>query len=299
MKWLKSLINKRDAVIGKHIAHVAIHINEPTQFQAEARQVAETLGPQSIPSLSAFFYTPPPMPSDIASEFTRLGAWLSACQQAIFEILYHFREASLPLLYEVAFGEYDWTQAHAIRILCRFSIEGLKHEQIAADVAAALPTWRDETIYATAPDLAKLAASAAPLQDALATLVHDWATSDPISGLDIIAPLVQHAPLVAKRFEVLLRAIMREKGRDMRDPLLDGHVISIAEDEKHITSIALSGPVYPSVTDYHAIRAALILLDLLPNDTEVLHHLLDWTTTHPDPAVRQELIERLEDLHGN
>jgi len=49
----------------------------------------------------------------------------------------------------------------------------------------------------------------------------------------------------------------------------------------------------PLPDDFHAIRAALVLLRLVPTDEPVLAALRHWVVVHPDEKVRQELRRRL------
>src|SRR5947209_15540308 len=71
-----------------------------------------------------------------------LGAWLSAWQFAIFEVLYHLREPALVCVREIAFGAYDWTQGNAIEVLCRWAAEGLDRERTVRDLRYEAPKMR-------------------------------------------------------------------------------------------------------------------------------------------------------------
>jgi hypothetical protein len=48
---------------------------------------------------------------------------MAVCQYVIFEILYNTGTKHLAFIQKVAFGEYDWTQATALEVLIRLTLE--------------------------------------------------------------------------------------------------------------------------------------------------------------------------------
>jgi hypothetical protein len=134
------------------IRWVATTLHQPDEFTRRARTAASDLGPRSIEMLTGLFHSEHSPPAEIADEFPGLGDWIAARQFAIFEMFYYFREAALPLLRRVAFGEYDWTQGNAIEVLCRFAAEGIDRERTMADLKSEMPGMRYEALlYAAGP----------------------------------------------------------------------------------------------------------------------------------------------------
>lgn len=279
------------------IAQVAVAIETPHEFQAHARDVVQQLDAEQIDALTTFFHSPPAKPADVHDKFDRLGEWLSVCQYAIFEILYNCQEAALPLLRRVAFGPYDWTQARAIEVLCRFAREGIETETIAIELSQELRSWRYEAIMSTLPALAQCAAIAPSLLETLHALIREWQTDpDPIDAFEIIWYLSTTVPGAIRQYEIFIRRLMRGEGLHGRSPLMDGHVVVTAADDHILETAAKSGPSYPAIPDYHAIRAAFTLVRLFPADEEALAALQHWITTHPDPSIRQEIAGTLEHI---
>lgn len=281
------------------VREVALEFKDRGAFSERARQAAQELGPQSIPALLSLMHRQGLEPPELKEDLQGLGAWLSLWQAALFEILYHLREAALPALRGVAYGEYDWTQCTAIGILCRLAIEGLERERIAAEIVADIPNWRYEAVLSTVDDLAQLAPYAPPVAGKLQEMAKEWAEDDPIEAMEIIGPLVRHAPETAAVFEPTLRHILREVGRDSRSPLADGQVVQIDSRDGEAAFVALSGPTYPSLPDFHAVRAAMLLNDLFPGDPEATKSLQQWAEDHPDEAARQEIAEYLSEKRGS
>jgi hypothetical protein len=137
------------------VASVAILIDEPERFSRRAAAVAAELGTATIPELATRFHVPSsPEPTGFGFRERGIGGWLSAWQFAIFELLFHFGTAAVPLLRSVAFGEYDWTQGNAVEILIRLAAAGIDRQQTVTDLRRLLPLFRHEAmLYAVGPVL--------------------------------------------------------------------------------------------------------------------------------------------------
>src|SRR5205085_4738278 len=126
-----------------------------TVFRAKAQDVARRLGSSVIPDLRQRFHRPTTAPPGFTPAERGLAAWLSYWQFAIFDIVYQFGEQALPMLREVAFGKYDWTQANAIELLCRLAADGIDREQTLADLKREMPRMRIEALLYVAGPLLK------------------------------------------------------------------------------------------------------------------------------------------------
>src|SRR5262245_58198977 len=114
----------------ERIRWVAEAIHEEGEFRTRAQTAATQLGAAGIPELAGEFHTEHTPPEPLKARFPGLSDWIAARQFAIFEILYHLGRPSLPLLRQVAHGEYDWTQGNAIEVLCRLAADGVESEAI-------------------------------------------------------------------------------------------------------------------------------------------------------------------------
>src|SRR6478609_5529192 len=136
----------RFAALGAVIESVAVLIDDQPSFRAKAKEVAGRFGPNAIAELRQRFHRPSAPPPGFTPQERGLAAWLSSWQFAIFEIIYEYREEALPMLREVAFGKYDWTQANAVELLCRLAAEGMDRERTVSDLKRALPGMRDTAL---------------------------------------------------------------------------------------------------------------------------------------------------------
>lgn len=303
MRWRLSFLRREPAGsssvgIAQEIGRVAASFGQPHEFQTRAVEAAARLGPQCMDRLPDYFHHSPQKPAEASELFTGLGDWMVACQFACFEILYQFREQSLPLLRRVAFGPYDWTQANAVEILCRLAMEGIESERIGQEIAADLPNWRYEAVAYSVESLTTFARESAAVGDAFHRMVNEWAEEDPVEALVLLEPLVRNAPALARKHEALLRQISDEFGLGRRHPLLDGHVMSVERIDGELRIPPVGGPDCPSIVDLHAIRAALLLLRLNPADADLSERLDEWATHHPHAVLRQNLSRQLEELRG-
>ena len=157
LNWFKNRRKETTASVSDTIATVAVQIDDLHQFRAAAADVASNLDTDAIETLSRCFHTPSSAPDGFGPEERGLGGWLSAWQFAIFEIYYNFGEAALPLLREVAYGEYDWTQGNAIEVLCRLAADGVSRDVIIDELKREFPNLRYEAqLYAVKPMLAQV-----------------------------------------------------------------------------------------------------------------------------------------------
>ncbi|MCH8239413.1 MAG: hypothetical protein IIB62_05035 [Proteobacteria bacterium] len=134
------------------IRWVASSVHDADGFRSRASAAADDLGPDAIETLATLFHSEHSPPDNLADQFPGLGDWIAARQFAIFEMFYYLREAALPVLRRVAFGEYDWTQGNAIEVLCRLASESVERDQIIAEVRREIPKMRYEALlYAFGP----------------------------------------------------------------------------------------------------------------------------------------------------
>jgi len=141
------------SAIDEAVASVAMLIDDVQAFRARAAAVALQLGPTAIDELRTRFHSPPRAePPGFGPEQRGLGGWLSAWQFAIFELFFEFGSAALPVLRQVAFGEYDWIQGNAVEVLVRLAAKGIEREHIIAELRQEFPRLRVEAqLYSVGP----------------------------------------------------------------------------------------------------------------------------------------------------
>jgi hypothetical protein len=273
--------------VGEQIAAVAAAADDPDAFTTRARAVAEAFGPTIIGASKRFLFAPPDKPPWLAGRYEGLGDWMGVCQAAIFEIWFHLGADALRELRAFAFGAYDWTQAHATRAVCRLALRGVDRDGAAELVAEALPDWRHEQVMRVCDDVAALAARSAVLRKAYDALTDAYLAGDPVDAFELVASDARADPAHAReRYLPFLRGLMAGKDLEGRTAFDDGHVAATADGSG---LIAKGGPQYPQIADYHQVRAALLLRDLVPEDPTVKARLEAWAAGHPDGGVRTQL----------
>lgn len=141
-------------------------------FRDHAGELAADLESDDIQDLTWLLLRQPPEPEGYSTAQHGLGGWISACQFAVFELLYSIGEPALPAIRKIAWGEYDWTQGNAIELLIRFAADGVRTEEIVAEIKARYPDIRHEArLYAVQPLLHRLEA-----EPALAGIVRELRT---------------------------------------------------------------------------------------------------------------------------
>jgi hypothetical protein len=267
------------------IGWAAAAVDTPDVFEQRIEQVAEQLQPDEIGQLRALFHQSLNKPQEAQGKFDGLGEWMQICQQTIFEIFYRRHEVALPIIRQVAFGEYDWTQIWAIETLCRLATDGIERERIVDEIAEALPSLRYEAFMPAIVGVAYVNQASPKLIAGLETaLDDDW---DIVDRIQIIEALAIVAPDHARKYRPILEAAMNDKGLENRHPLLDGAVWS------SITNEAYWGKSGPPPQYIHQIHAAIVIHRLYPEDTGIQQYLDNWAQNHPDQNVRDELSRYL------
>ncbi|MCA9005399.1 MAG: hypothetical protein KDA70_09030 [Planctomycetaceae bacterium] len=148
--------NDLNAIISRLAEHLLTQRNHE-RFCELAREESASVSIRQLDQLRSMFHNPPPQSEVYDVKQHGLGGWLSACQFAIFELVYNLGEETLPFIREIAWGEYDWTQGNAIELLLRFAAEGVQTEEILAEIKTNFPQIRFEAqLYCMQPLLPKL-----------------------------------------------------------------------------------------------------------------------------------------------
>jgi hypothetical protein len=135
------------------LATLALETGIDHSFRERARVEAGKLQLSDLPLLKAMFHTLPKESPIFDIDKHGLGGWLSSCQFAIFELIFNMGEETIPFLREIAFGEYDWTQANAMELLCRFAAKGIQREETMTDLNREMPKMRWEALRCLAEPL--------------------------------------------------------------------------------------------------------------------------------------------------
>ncbi len=141
----------------KRLAELLLRDGLSEAFRDRARELAADLESDDIQDLTWLLLRQPPEPEGYSTSQHGLGGWISACQFAVFELLYNIGEPALPAIRKIAWGEYDWTQGNAIELLIRFAADGIHSDEIVAEIKARFPDIRNEAqLYAVQPLLGRL-----------------------------------------------------------------------------------------------------------------------------------------------
>ena len=119
--------------------------NDQVAFEKLAKEIAANLNIGDLPYLKNMLHEPPKLCEKLKDTKMALGEWLAMCQYAIFELLYNCYDYSLPIIKEIAYGPYDWTQATSLEVLCRLNVEEKISDSILDEINEKLKGMRYET----------------------------------------------------------------------------------------------------------------------------------------------------------
>ena len=138
--------NMKTVDIDEIISSLAVILKtDQKQFENLAKEKASNFNVSDLPYLKSKLQDPPELAAEFKNVKLGLGEWLAMCQYTIFELLYNSYEYSLPIIKDIAFGQYDWTQATALEVLCRLYIDEKISDSILENINEKLPDMRYET----------------------------------------------------------------------------------------------------------------------------------------------------------
>ncbi len=196
------------------IIAVGRHFEDGHIFTSRAFQASQALSLEQAQGLPAYFHENPPEPEELKEALARhgiLGVWMSVCQRAIFEILYHYKEKALPILYPIAFGVYDWTQYGAIGILCRLADEGIATNEILSRIQSNIGSFRDEALFPSLYYLSKIKGNTT-VDAIFKEIVEEWKEDDPIDTYYFLKDWSIHYPDSVRQYLPFLKSMAMEEG---------------------------------------------------------------------------------------
>ncbi|MDF2188093.1 hypothetical protein [Paraflavitalea sp. CAU 1676] len=277
---------------GELLIEVAQEFEDEDRFRTKAQEVASRLSFNEAKGLTRFFHKNPPEPEHLKSKTVKyglFGVWMNICQNAVFEILFNYKEQSIPTLYSIGFGEYDWTQYKAIHVLCRLAKEGIQTDNIINDIGEKIQSFRYEAVF---PSIASLSSIPGNKQvpSIMLAVFEEYSADDPIDGLAILRLLSINYPQEAIEKLSFIKALAKGEDIEDRSPLLDGAILSYDEAGNETFSIdgeELTG----SLEETHRINAALLYYSLDPKDQEINDLIDHWEKTAQSEAHRSQISE--------
>lgn len=291
MGFIKRLFGAREPkdTIAEKIAYIASVLHDKVKFVQSAQKAALEIGEDNFDAVTRYINNPPDIPGGVDSRYMRQGDWILACHSAVFEILFNFKEKSIPLLYTYTFqGQGDEPRMAAF-VLMRLATDGVKKEEILQNLLQHLDSLQEETIKMVVAKLSLIKDD----DEAYTALdrIFDWYLEQDVT----MAYFVMKHIWVCKEKEGLkylffLKRLARGKGLENVPDSTDASKFFMLEPE--LKEFAKKGILIPSY--YYSVDAAQCLYLATPHDQEIMSMLYDWSENHQDPWVRINLMELLE-----
>lgn len=160
---------------------------ENENFFLRAKEISDKLEFTDAEKLTLYFHKNLPVPDglkDTLSKYGLFGVWMDICQNAIFEILYNYKNESIPLLHKLSFGQYDWTQYKALGVLLRFVREGVTDDSILDKLLSDIEDFRYEAIMNILDSLSEIKNS--PKANGLFRAIYDLYNDDLADSISIL-----------------------------------------------------------------------------------------------------------------
>ncbi len=281
----------KDLFLKSYIIEVAKHFEEPYKFKASAKIIANKIEVEEAKLLTKYFHNNPEEPEYLKAtirKYGTLGVWMDICQNAILEILYNFKEAIIPTLYEIGFGKYDWTQYKAIDKICQLASEGIATETTINKLDEEILSFRYEALLPCINSLTRIKHDSIP---PIYEKVFNELKEDVIDGLEVIQCLAVNYPDKARlKIPYLLNAV-ETLSNETRSPLLDGAVMQTNEDGT-VQFFQNGIEITESYNEQHIVFILSFCYQLNPENKEV-NKLIDYWKNN---AVNMDHRKQLENL---
>lgn len=287
-------VPKRDLELEGLLIEVAQEFEDRKKFKEAAFEVRNKLEFGRARELTRYFHENPPEPETLKSKTKKyglLGVWMIICQDAIFEILFNYKEQAIPTLYSIGFGEYDWTQYKAIDVLCRLANEGIETEAIINNIGKEIQNFRYEAVMPSIESLSHVLDNK-EVSKIILEIFDEYSKADPIDGLYILRLLALNYPNEVKNKLAYIKAIAKGAGIENRSPLLDGAVLSVDTEGNETYSIN-GKEVEGSFEEIHKINAAVLYFYLNSEDDEI-NQLIDFWEYHAKEDTHRSMIVNLK-----
>lgn len=283
---------RRDLELESLLIEVAKEFEDENRFKKAAQEVASRLAFERAKKLTGYFHENPPEPDNLKSKTAKygmLGVWMMICQNAIFEILYNYKEQAIPTLYAIGFGQYDWTQYKAIGVLCRLAQEGIQTNEIINDIGNKIKDFRYEAVFPSIESLSRIPNNE-EIPKIILEVFDEYSIDDPIDGLHILRILAVNYPNEVKGKLTFIKSIAKGEGIEDRPPLLDGAVL--ITDEAGNEQYSIGGEeIQGNFEETHKITAAALYYYLDSSDKEINERIDFWEKDANEEAHRNMIRE--------
>ncbi len=280
-------------ILEEKIIEVATAYEDFEQFTATAKKVSLEIPAEEAKNLCQYFHNNPTQPKElhpISAKISILSGWMEMCQDSIFEILFHYKEKHIPLLYEIGFGVYDWTQYKAIRILCRLAYDGIQTDEIVAAIDSKIDHFRYEAMMPSLRSLSMIPNNP-QVSKTFERLFLELAKGDPIDGLDVFRYWTSNYMKDSAKHKNFVKAIAFGKGLENRSPLLDGALFIKNNLDGSENFYFNNEKLEYGFEEYHQIQAAVVYQYFDKEDQEIIDVLRYWEKHAQDKNHREQLTQ--------
>ncbi len=280
----------RDFELEGILIEVAQEFEDVNRFKEAAKNIASRLEFNRAKELTKYFHNNPPEPDNLKSKTEKygyFGVWMNICQNAVFEILFNYKEQAIPILYSIGFGEYDWTQFKAIDVLCRLAIDGIQTKKIVKDIGDEILNFRDEAVFPSVESISKIPnTEEVPL--ILLKVFEKYSKNDPIDGLHILQLSATNYPDFTKSKLAFIKAIAQGLGIENRSPILDGAVLSI--DPEGNKGYYIGGEkIDGNFEETHRVNATILYYLLDKRDNDINELMSFWEKNIKEDSLRNKI----------
>ncbi len=272
--------------IQKEIFETGIMINNKEEFLKRAEIASKAIGVENIERLIGYLTNPMEKASDFKTRFIGMGEYISVIQDSIFEILYYFKNDSIPYLKEMILRSYIPIKIRAMNIICKLASCSIEREDTISFINDNIDDLRYEVIIPSLYFITRIKQSEIILGilDRFFNLYHEE-YEEYSDGLYILENIYRYdKKAIGPYIEILKDYALNLTFRDR--PNLEGILIkNILGDENDDVNFCF----YESIGEINNIRAALFYARIINFDKDIFEKLKKWYTIIKDPTIKNKI----------
>ncbi|MCL2323148.1 MAG: hypothetical protein FWC47_13735 [Oscillospiraceae bacterium] len=272
--------------IQNEIFRTGFLVNNKDKFKERASISTNIIDKENIPNLISYLFNPMEKVSDFKSRFTGDEEYISVIEDSIFEILYNFKEMSVPYLKDMVLNSNLKIKVKAMNILTRIAKDSKEKESIVSFINENIDDLRYEVIIPTLYFISFIKDSKEVLDiyNRFFTF-YDEDYGEYADALYVLENMYLYDKNAITPFLPTLKEYALNKNFRKR-PTLNGIFVRnmIGDDNDEINFC-----FYESLDEVNNIRAALFYTKIVPNDDDIYNRLSYWYNQIQDKDLKNKI----------
>ncbi len=272
--------------IQKEIFDTGASISSKDGFKKRASISSNVIKKENIPNLINYLINPMEKVSDFKSRFNEINEYVSVVEDTIFEIMYNFRETSVPYLKDLVLKSSMPIRVKAMNILCRLAEASIEKDRIVKFIDENIDDLRYEVIIPSVYFITFIKNSPEILSifERFFYLYNDD-YEEYADGLYILENIYRYDRNAITPYIPFLKEYALYKNFRNRPNLDSVFIRNLIGDDRDDMNFCFNN----SSGEIGNIKSALFYSKIIPDDDEIYNKLSKWYYSVKDNDLRNKI----------